>query len=364
MMIFLTILKIIGLVLLSILGVILFVLLLVLFVPLRYKIEGGFAKKPLKYKAFAQVTWLLGLLNVSAQFDNDNGFEPCLKLAGIKVYPKKQDDPDDMEEADYDGLYEKAGEECPQETQMEASSTEIRARDEGKAKEEADETPLETREETAETTKARDTWDAGKAEEETGGGSDTCTSLDSTEAYTEYSYSDLEDGFEGDKEAEHSSKIRKFAEFIKRLIEKTGKAFENISYTIQSLCDKIENIARKIDYYKNWWESEATQRAVHKVLAQAGFFIRAIRPRRLSLGVVYGDKDPSNTGRMYGDYAAVSPWIGRWVSMEPRFEEDILECDLDAKGRLQLYIVLIIAWKLFFDKNLRCVIKRFKRAPQ
>ena len=92
-----TILKITGIVLLSVLALVLVVLCLVLFVPIRYRID---AKKPEPdddITASVKVTYLLHLISGGAVYDRE--LVKYGKIFGIKIWPKpdRDDDPHDNE---------------------------------------------------------------------------------------------------------------------------------------------------------------------------------------------------------------------------------------------------------------------------
>ncbi len=85
--IILLVLKILGLLLLVVLGLILLVLLLVLFVPLRYRVEGSYNEK---VKGKAKVSWLLHLISVTLSYEED--FIMTVRLFGFRILkPKKMD---------------------------------------------------------------------------------------------------------------------------------------------------------------------------------------------------------------------------------------------------------------------------------
>ena len=82
MTVFLTVLKIIGLVLLGILALVLFLLLLVLFVPVRYRVRAY--KDDERFFGEARVTWLLHLVNFTGKFEKMK-FTKFLRIACFKV---------------------------------------------------------------------------------------------------------------------------------------------------------------------------------------------------------------------------------------------------------------------------------------
>ncbi|MBO4835384.1 MAG: hypothetical protein J5483_04655 [Lachnospiraceae bacterium] len=94
-MIFLTILKIIGIVLACIVGFILLLVLVVLFAPIRYRLSG--AGENTDMKADGEITWIFGLLTASAAYQELDvsyrvsvlGFD--LKKGSLKEHPESKE---------------------------------------------------------------------------------------------------------------------------------------------------------------------------------------------------------------------------------------------------------------------------------
>ena len=85
MIVFLNILKIIGIILLCILGLLLLLLILILFVPIRYRLKADRKlKADTPVRAEAKITWLMHLISAAYQYPK----APYLKvrILGIPVY--------------------------------------------------------------------------------------------------------------------------------------------------------------------------------------------------------------------------------------------------------------------------------------
>ena len=363
MMIFLTVLKFIGITLLSVLGLVLFLLLLVLFVPFRYSIDGSFDKSPLQYEAIAGVSWLLRFIRFRIEFSKKNGLDYCVKIIGIRVFPKK-DDEDHQGEVSYDELYENTYEGLSQEAEMETHESETGEVAGAEAKEETVQTTEEADESPSDEGDEGHTRIFEEAETQGREGCDEDYRVGRERSFDEDGNAFGTDDFGNHRKDGNSSKIKRFVESVKGIVEKIKAAFENISYTTERVCDKINSAIEKAEYYKKWSEEPSTRAAFAKVFAQLRFLLKKIRPKKFKLLVDFGHEDPAETGKIYGDYAAVSPWIGKYLLLRPDFEKDVLKCTLTAKGYIQIYVLLIIACKLFFDKNLRRAYRRFKRTAR
>ncbi len=106
MMIFLTVLKVIGIILLVILGIVLFVLGLVLFLPVRYRLDADADQRIKKYDGHVNVTWLFHFLHARAwaeSGEDGNGIGYEVKVAGIKLMSSEDEVQEEDEELpDYD----------------------------------------------------------------------------------------------------------------------------------------------------------------------------------------------------------------------------------------------------------------------
>lgn len=84
--VFLTILKIIGIILLCILGLLLLAICLILFVPVRYKAKGYYKSKD-DIELKANVSYLLHILNISISYTDK--FDLVIRIFGFKLGLKK-----------------------------------------------------------------------------------------------------------------------------------------------------------------------------------------------------------------------------------------------------------------------------------
>ena len=100
MTIFLTILKVIGIVLLAVLGIVLALVLMILFVPVRYRVTADLQEEK---RAKARISWLLHLVNVVLDY-RENQAVAYLRILFFKKalwqYPQEEETPDALSEED------------------------------------------------------------------------------------------------------------------------------------------------------------------------------------------------------------------------------------------------------------------------
>ena len=83
-------------------------------------------------------------------------------------------------------------------------------------------------------------------------------------------------------------------------------------------------------------------------------------PRKLRGQFTAGTGDPALTGQILGAVAIAYPLYGKGVAVYPRFEEKILEGQLQMKGRIVVACLLWQAWKIYRNPDVRKTLKKIR----
>ncbi|MBE5839256.1 MAG: DUF2953 domain-containing protein [Butyrivibrio sp.] len=322
----LTFLKILGIILLCVIGFILVLLLLILFVPVRYRIDSSIPRTDLDggfdaEKVYAKVSfsWLLHILSGGIVYPENKQFE--VRLFGIRIFPlrKKNEKADNKDNKDEgkpsSGVVEMSN--IPESDHVEA------------AKEETD--SVET-----------DTAEAEVSEKEETNSSDEAAA-----------------GKESDEEA--SDEPRSFLDVLWNIIDKVTNiletpqnVFEKIQYTISRVCGKISMIKTTI-------ENDIFKRAFDLVKRKLLRIIKMILPDKCNIRLGLGIGDPAQTAELVGIFGAMYPFLFNKVSFEPDFDEKVIEMDAHLKGHITVFTIVYSAAVCFFNKDVKKVIRRFKK---
>ena len=322
----LTFLKILGIILLCVIGFILVLLLLILFVPVRYRIDSSIPRTDLEKgfdveKIYAKVSfsWLLHILSGGIVYPENKQFE--VRLFGIRIFPlrKKNEKADNKDNKDEgkpsSGVVEMSN--IPESDHVEA------------AKEEAD--SVET-----------DTAEAEVSEKEETNPSDEAVA-----------------GKESDEEA--SDEPRSFLDVLWNIIDKVANiletpqnVFEKIQYTISRVCGKISMIKTTV-------ENDIFKRAFDLVKRKLLRIIKMILPDKCNIRLGLGTGDPAQTAELVGIFGAMYPFLFNKVSFEPDFDEKVIEMDAHLKGHITVFTIVYSAAVCFFNKDVKKVIRRFKK---
>lgn len=311
MAVFLKILAIIGIVLLSILGIILLSVLLVLFVPVRYRAEGSF--KDNKPRLIAGGSWLLHI--VSVRYTLGETAPLCIRVFGFKIKSKKEAEPDFEEDDDelIDYTPAKISDEQP----------------------EADyKAEIVTSENTVNTTTVEKPAEEPSSEL-------IETSADLAETETE------DNLILQDEKVETSSKPESKPKKAKSKNE-PNKNFEN-----RSFYDKIKKYIEIIESRRFKKTFEYSKKKIFKLL-------KHICPRKLQIDGEVGFDDPSVTGQILVITSMLKPVLGKNVRIVGNFEEPIISIEGKLKGRITVFRVLWTGAVLYFNKNIRKIIKMFR----
>lgn len=338
----LLILKIIGIILLCILGILLLSIICALFVPVRYRIEvtreEGEGKPP--FTARVKITWLLHLVNILIRYPHEVIVRVRLLFFTIFRIPKKEKKEKDSKRNKSEGKRtkkraQKSKESSSIELQQPQDERQIEIQPENKETEIKVSSPAATEEWSR--------WDT-----------DITQQLDTPEN-------------EVPEESEEGTgviaKIRRLFRKIKLLVTKIKSFFENIQYTIQRFCDKIKSVLDNIQYYREVLESDAFRQSMTLCKTELGSVLKGLRPDKFGADVIVGMSDPAVTGEILAICGALYPLIGQNVRIVGDFEceQTRVEGRVFIRGRIRAFTFLRMAVKMYFNKDVKTLIKQLKK---
>lgn len=314
--IFLTILKILGILLLVVIGLLILGILAILFVPLRY--DGKISYNDKNQCVATQITWLFRLICIEGGYQEKVYARARLlwfTLWKWKADEKENDKEDHLESADY-------------------SEEELdRLLEERSQKEESKE---ETKEETKEAKVIEEKLDEPDAEEN----------------LTEVQPTEIEP-----KEVELNEAKSKEAE--SKEAELTEKKPKKIQF--QQIGKRIKEIKEKIKHIKEMASDQRIHRAILLLIDGAWKIVRHSLPRKIKGRAKFGFEDPSTTGQILTYVSLLYPCYAKSVELVPMFTEKVIDLDLYFRGRVRLFSLIWICVKIWFDRNFRYLYKKVRK---
>lgn len=321
-------LKILGIILAVIVGIIVLLVCIVLFVPVRYEISAEFPGKLEDVSAKVRFSWLLRLVAGEAGYVKQE-FYWKMRAAWFTFS-------DDEEKSS-----ESVKEEVEDEIKDVAEAVEEKV-------EEAIEKPRTIEKKTDEPQQKVEKSDSAKKEEP--------QQDQPPKEKTAKKEPEKEDSVKEDSKKEKVS-------FFQKIKNKIKAFWEKIKYTFSQICDKIKNVSEIKDKITDFLTDEPHKQAFRKAKKEIKWIISFLKPKKFKLNLHYGFEDPYQTGQVLAVLSMIYPFVGDNMSVQPDFENQIMEGELYIKGKLRMIYPAIYLIKLILDKNVRTTfidVKNFK----
>lgn len=143
----------------------------------------------------------------------------------------------------------------------------------------------------------------------------------------------------------------------KSISQKLLDVINNIKFKIKSIYDKIKEIITKISDYKDFLTTDEAKENIKDILKIVFDLLVYILPTKIKGCVKFGMEYPETTGKTLGIICMFYGLYGEKVDVIPDFENKVFEADLLFKGRIRLYRVLIVAYKLWKNEWIKKLLK-------
>lgn len=322
----LLILKIIGIALLVILGLILLILALVLFVPVFYKVHV--VHNPEKTEVKGRVSFLFPLLLATVQYLKKLSYK--IRVFGFAVLDS-----------------EKPKKEKPPKKKKPKKAKKAKKKKTGQNQEEKEQSP----EQEPDKPELPETVAEIAKPEENAQAEHPAAAEPVTENAAEQA--------EAEPETKEEAPPPKPGFF-----EKLSLKLKKIRETIGNIVEKIKKLLHQKDEVQRILSKPETKRALSFAWDKLKHLLKHILPRKIKGYVAYGADDPATTGQVLAVLGVVYAKTGQLVEIRPNFEEKQLECDVELKGHIQLFTLLVIVIKVVLNEEIRQLIAEFKKVKE
>lgn len=301
--ILLLILKIAGILLLVLLGLVLAALLCLLFVPVRYRIQGS---RHGQLQAHGQLSWLLHIITLHGWYQSQE-LEVKLKLFGFTLWPRQKKEKKRKRTAE---SVEESGQEDGREILL---SEELAP------------------------PKAEDSSDQ--------------------ESFNQEARAQNKERIPSKAEETQSGPRIEFRRIFRRFSEKLQK----IKFSILGICDKLRNIKETAGNLIRWIQDEGNQKNIRFLADCLKRVLKHIFPRKGTMRLVFGFDDPSSTGQVLAWVGPFYPLYGQIVTLQPVFDRSILEGEGDVWGRIRLFTILRIGFQIRRNRDVWNMLKKLRQ---
>lgn len=143
------------------------------------------------------------------------------------------------------------------------------------------------------------------------------------------------------------------------MIDKAKNILKKIKLkTIKAIKTK-DTLKAKIDEIKTAIEDETNKEMFRFLLEQFKLLLHEIKPVKQDINIHYGCEDPYITGKILVYASIFYGFIGIDMNITPDFEQEIIEGSIYLKGRIRIYKLLLIAFRVYRNDRFRKLV--FKR---
>ena len=137
---------------------------------------------------------------------------------------------------------------------------------------------------------------------------------------------------------------------------------DRIEHFFERLSEKYEGLIKKLEQTEAVLTSKVTGRAVKKVKEQLFHILNHIKPKKIAGNINFGLEDPANTAIIYGtiDILAIAMSEGKLI-ITPEFYRKGISLDMVMQGRILIGYLLVCALRVFFNKDVRRVVRVVRR---
>ena len=149
--------------------------------------------------------------------------------------------------------------------------------------------------------------------------------------------------------------------FIKRIYDRIRNIFKGIRTKLQNIRRTLKKVKNNLSWWKSFLEHPRVKAARTLVWKHAKFLLKHIFPTKIEGQVAFSFEDPALTGTALAVLGMTIPFHKNCVQINPRIGgENYLQGNIRAKGRIYGFVFLRAALIIYFDKNIKYVIKRWK----
>lgn len=347
MHIVLLILKILGILLLVILGLLLFILLTVLFVPVRYRIQGLWKEE--KW-ARVQVSWLLSLISFKGAYEMEKGLTGSLRVLWFKLWKTGEEENEESLESEEEENREEKKSGREKGDMVQAMEVDLEGHEKKTPVKNSDDNTPENSEKKAHHNLENDQQSESGLKQE-----NSKTSLPEIKAKVSRN---RENGKNEEKTQESEPHIP-FLERIKAIWTRIQTFFQKLKFSFLHFCDKLKDIKAFVQEKKEWLEDEKNQESFRLLFKQFKKLFAHVWPCKGKGTVTFGLEDPYYTGQILTGASLLYPFFYKRLALQPVFDEKCLEAEIDYRGRIRAFYLLWLFWGIFHHKHTWKMIRGF-----
>lgn len=344
--IILLILKILGCIILGILALLLAAVLIALFVPFKYELSAAYDGQP---EASGKLSWLFGAMKVQGEF-KDKKLWTRASILWFRIFSMGETADAQTDDVPEETEKSSASAELSEPTQTEPleNASPENALPENKPPENK---PPEVESLEPESPPIEDLEIKNPAEQSK---ENHFEEKDSEEAHFN------EKAAAPEKKRPKPKKVKRAEKSPKAKAKNKPGLFERLEKHFEHISKKYDALMHKKELAERFWNADFTQGSISFGKKAIASLFRHVLPKKVSGKIHFGFDKPSDTGKILGYASMLYAWYGDSLTLQPDFEQAVLEGNIDIRGSLRLYIFLYWGLRGLLNKDLRKLLKFIK----
>ena len=173
--------------------------------------------------------------------------------------------------------------------------------------------------------------------------------------------SQLQDAPEKPQQETDSDKKEKKTSPVRKLLSGIQSKRKRIWDRIHHIRATLGRVGTQITWWRDFLEHPRVQAGISLVWKHAKFLIRHVLPTKMDGEITFSTEDPSITGAILAVLGMTIPFHKNCVGVRPLFSgENYCQGNVRIKGRIYGIVFVRAAVSIYFNKNIKYVIRRWK----
>lgn len=147
---------------------------------------------------------------------------------------------------------------------------------------------------------------------------------------------------------------------VKKTVSKKESVLDKIEYKYKKIRDKLREFARKKEKAMGFLTNEIHQAAFLKVISELKRLLLRLRPQKIMGEIEFGFDDPAWTGQVLAWISILYPYFADCFQVIPDFEEKKLRGQIEIKGKISAKNFAALGLRVILDKNVRMTLRHIK----
>lgn len=148
------------------------------------------------------------------------------------------------------------------------------------------------------------------------------------------------------------------------IISKIRQIAEKIKAKWKSFKDRFQSFNIKKDAIIRFLNSDGTLSGAAYLLTQGKRLLKMVFPKKIKGWLRFGTGDVYTEGQYLSYLCLLYPLYGGKFEIEPEWDEEVFETDLAFSGRITMFIILLVALKVLFNKKVKLLRSNYNRCKR